>query len=668
MSLGYYHHIRMTITTPVATGHPPAAYKYRPDIDGLRAIAVLLVVIFHAFPRFIKGGFIGVDVFFVISGYLISTIIFSSLADNRFSYIEFYIRRIKRILPALLLVIMSSAVLGWYVLLADEYQQLGTHIVAGTSFVSNFVLWNEAGYFDRQSFEKPLLHLWSLAIEEQFYIVWPLLLGLVFKNKWNFLIPVFILLFFSFITNIYLTNSSEISAFYAPWSRFWELMVGCLLAYIKLYKPTLWSSNKNGQSAIGLLLIFLAALVINKQSAFPGWWALMPTVGAFLIINAGPDTWLSRHFLSKPKMVWMGLISYPLYLWHWPIFSFIHIVIFKEKINPAIFVLAIVFSIFFAWITYHFIEKKIRYSQKNIIAIVLLIICIFFALVGLCIQQEKLTSRNNSMDMGFIAKALADIEYESKIASREINHLDLYYIDKKTDQTVLFIGDSHIRQYIPRIVELSENPNFNMKSVYITLRDGCPMIPDVFDDLVTKCKKAWVERLDFALNSKVDAIVIGACWNCVLTSTVDKPMITSAEDPRKARALNVLENLLKQMAAKKTVYLLLDNPNNKLFNPRNFFEGSRLKKLTLRKLAEPLQLDYEQKTLREELTAIAHRAGALVIDPMPSLCPEGKCHILTDEGKPIYTDNHHLSASWTRKFADYIDITVKASEEGATHQ
>ena len=159
--------------------------KYRPDIDGLRAVAVLAVVAFHSFPSWVRGGFIGVDIFFVISGYLISTIIFENLDKGTFSFTEFYARRIKRIFPALLLVLIACFAFGWFALLADEYKQLGKHIAAGAGFISNFTLWNEAGYFDNSAETKPLLHLWSLGIEEQFYIVWPLLLWFAWKRKFN---------------------------------------------------------------------------------------------------------------------------------------------------------------------------------------------------------------------------------------------------------------------------------------------------------------------------------------------------------------------------------------------------------------------------------------------------------------------------------------------------
>lgn len=169
--------------------------KYRADIDGLRAIAILSVVGFHAFPQWIKGGFIGVDIFFVISGFLISSIIFGNLEKNTFSFTEFYIRRIQRIFPALILVLVTSYVFGWYLLLPDEFMQLGKHIAGGAGFISNLVLWSEADYFDTASNAKPLLHLWSLGVEEQFYIFWPVLLGVVWRYRLNFLsITIFIAL------------------------------------------------------------------------------------------------------------------------------------------------------------------------------------------------------------------------------------------------------------------------------------------------------------------------------------------------------------------------------------------------------------------------------------------------------------------------------------------
>ena len=202
--------------------------KYRPDIDGLRALAVLSVVGFHAFPKSIKGGFIGVDVFFVISGYLISAIIFENLKNKSFSFSEFYARRVRRIFPALALVLIACHVFGWFVLLSDEYKQLGRHIAAGSGFVSNMVLWSEAGYFDNSADTKPLLHLWSLGIEEQFYLAWPMLLWLAWKSRINLLGVTVVILLASFYLNVAEVKKDVIGAFYSPITRFWELLVGSL--------------------------------------------------------------------------------------------------------------------------------------------------------------------------------------------------------------------------------------------------------------------------------------------------------------------------------------------------------------------------------------------------------------------------------------------------------
>jgi len=239
--------------------------KYRADIDGLRAIAVVSVILFHAIR--VKGGFIGVDIFFVISGYLISTIIFGNLNKNTFSFFEFYSRRIKRIFPALLFVLLASYTLGWFVLLGDEYKQLGKHIAGGAGFASNFILWNESGYFDNTAMTKPLLHLWSLGIEEQFYIIWPLLLWVTWKQRINFLVVTIILAVISFLLNISYVKTDAVAAFYSPQTRFWELMIGSILAYLALNSqrlPNIKQQYFNVLSFFGVTLIIASLLFITE--------------------------------------------------------------------------------------------------------------------------------------------------------------------------------------------------------------------------------------------------------------------------------------------------------------------------------------------------------------------------------------------------------------------
>ncbi|MBP6089098.1 MAG: acyltransferase, partial [Polaromonas sp.] len=211
--------------------------SYRPDIDGLRAIAVLLVVVHHAFPKLLPSGFIGVDLFFVISGFLITTIIFQNLERGSFSFLDFYTRRIKRIFPALALVLLACLVYGWFTLLPADYKLLGKHTVAGAAFVSNFAFWNESGYFNGDSKLKPLLHLWSLGIEEQYYIVWPLIAWFAWKKQVNLLKVCLVLLIASLLANIVTVKYNAVAAFFSPATRFWELLVGSVLAYVALHRP-----------------------------------------------------------------------------------------------------------------------------------------------------------------------------------------------------------------------------------------------------------------------------------------------------------------------------------------------------------------------------------------------------------------------------------------------
>ena len=220
-------------------GNSPSKLSYRPDIDGLRAVAVSAVVLFHAFPGFWPGGFVGVDIFFVISGYLISSIIFEGLDRGTFSLRFFYERRVRRIFPALIIVLACSLIFGWFVLLPYEYEQLGLHVAAGAGFASNLVLWSEIGYFDSEANTKPLLHLWSLGIEEQFYLLWPLLSIFLWRYSSRRRMVSIILLFLASLTsNVLLVKHYPEASFYCPFTRFWELLAGSLLTLATRPEPS----------------------------------------------------------------------------------------------------------------------------------------------------------------------------------------------------------------------------------------------------------------------------------------------------------------------------------------------------------------------------------------------------------------------------------------------
>lgn len=495
--------------------HPHLAHpKYRPDIDGLRAIAVLAVVIFHAFPGKMPGGFIGVDIFFVISGFLISTITFSSLERDRFSLVEFYVRRVRRIFPALILVLVSCLAFGWFVLLlTDEYKQLGKHTAASAGFIQNFILWRESGYFDNSAETKPLLHLWSLAIEEQFYIFWPLLLAFVWKRQWSFLRITAAIAAVSFAANIYLILSGhQTAAFYLPFSRFWELMVGGVLAYVVLHRPQLIEKHKNVQSFLGFALILAGLLLLNKGRDFPGWWALLPTLGAFFIISAGPSSWLNEKLLANKPMIWVGLISYPLYLWHWPLLAYIKIT--RESPSDLLFLGAIFLAAILSFFTYLYVEKPLRFNGKqDKRALLLLLVMFAVGAFGAVLFQSAVVG----------GKQLHNVEYTQYDFAKGYR-LDECFLDGmkgdkyslacdgeqlKNKQTVVLWGDSHAASLYRGIKNNEKLHEFNLAQ-YNT--GGCPPVINFDVDNRKDCRLLNDYVFDKIKSEKVDTVIIAAYW------------------------------------------------------------------------------------------------------------------------------------------------------------
>lgn len=542
----------MTINITTLLVHPNHLThpKYRPDIDGLRAVAILSVVGFHAFPFWVKGGFIGVDIFFVISGFLISTIIFDSLACNSFSFVEFYIRRIKRIFPALLLVLSASFALGWFVLLADEYKQLGKHIAGGAGFISNFLFWKESGYFDNAADTKPLLHLWSLGVEEQFYIIWPLLLWFAWKQRLNLPSIAIGVGIISFVLNVYevRNGTQSAAAFYSPQTRFWELMMGSILAYMALHKQNTFPIFKHWlcaslrkmdyapevnekilrtiQSSLGALLIVVGILVIFKERSFPGWWALLPTLGATLIISAGPQAWLNRVVLSNRVLVWFGLISFPLYLWHWPLLSFVRI-LESETPSREIRIAALLVSIALAWLTYKFIEKPVRFgknSQAKTIALLVLMVIVGY--VGYnCYERDGLGFRLNRLGFRLpnIFQTLTwtnqnGIELGEKlgVGSCLLNPDQSFtkFIDcrpqplKENKPSLLLWGDSYAAHLYPGY-KASFGESFE---IIQRTASACPPILNMEIESRPYCKEINYKIFEFIKNENIDKVVLAASW------------------------------------------------------------------------------------------------------------------------------------------------------------
>lgn len=349
---------------PAKKDDPLVAPVYRRDVDGLRAIAIIAVVVYHAFPTLLPSGNVGVDIFFVISGYLISQLLIRQFVKNTFSFRDFYNRRIRRIFPALLCMLLVVMGMGLLFLFPNEYAQLGRHIGAGAGFFANLLLYTEVNYFDKSAAYKPLLHLWSLGVEEQFYVMWPILLY-IFRARLRS-VPALIstLIVASFLVNLRLDETLPIASFYWPMSRVWELLIGTLVVHI-LASPTVRQRLlftpiiAHSISGVGLFLLIASMFWANSDGSYTYYSALIPITGAILVIVAGERAWFNRIILANPVMVWIGLISFPLYLWHWPLLSFANF--FTNTVpSMTIRIILVGISILLAWLTYAYLEKPLR--------------------------------------------------------------------------------------------------------------------------------------------------------------------------------------------------------------------------------------------------------------------------------------------------------------------
>jgi len=670
--------------------------NYRADIDGLRAIAVLAVVGFHAFPNWIQGGFIGVDIFFVISGFLISTIIFSSLERNSFSFIEFYSRRINRIYPALLLVLISCYVFGWFSLLADEYKQLGKHIAGGAGFVANFVLWNESGYFDNVAETKPLLHLWSLGIEEQFYIVWPFILWLTWVKKFNRMTIVLAIGLGSFLLNVNSKNAEAVSMFYSPQTRFWELLIGSALSYLTLQKQDYLDKAKykidallgriiyenppeskgktleNFQSFLGVFLLSIGFFLITKERIFPGWWALIPTLGAALIIAAGSQAWINQNILSNRILVLIGLISFPLYLWHWPLLSFAHI-IEAETPSREIRIVAVLASVLLAWITYRFVETPLRFGVNGRAKTIVLFS--FMVAVG---SIGYNSFERGGLDFRPVVKNLAqkslDLQgYKVALCTGDrFSHLDMSWCNTtQNNQKIDYIiwGDSHAEHLLPGLKKLGGSTNFALIG-----RSSCPPIIDspgkeklwrgrYFDE---SCFEDNEASLGYIKEHKSTPVVIlsslGAFYIERQGFSSEHKDINFNDDYKVANRKEIFETGLSNsvnalLAAGKKVVLVKDVPEFPV-HPKGclsrFFKDASQNCAITRKVYEDRTKNYDQiiKAIK------AKSKNVYIFDAAAIFCDDKYCRS-SDDQHVYFRDGHHLSAAGSDKVAKELMEFIK---------
>ncbi len=455
--------------------------SWRNDIAGLRALAVLPVVIYHFFPNLIPNGFLGVDIFFVISGYLISGIIFRGLSKNQFSWKEFYAKRIRRIFPNLLLVLLSVAILGWLFLTTQEYVELAKLMKGTALFYENIRRLNITNYFDLDSSFKPLLHMWSLAVEEQFYIFFPLVCLALWKvHRYPLSLGLIVIAITVASLLCCLVMQDKAFSFYFPLTRFWELSIGIVLSWAEVFYlfKIKTARVKNVLSFVATFLIVFSLWVPISEQATPNWVNLITVLGALGLIAAGKDALVNRVFLSISVMGFIGAISYSWYLWHWPLFSFLTIIYPQHNFYWLIGVFFV--SLGVATLAYFYVENPIRkLSGKTGKRAVQLLLLLMLSVVGFSFivwHMKGIPDRGINHASVEVNKRISGYFWSSNFVGTTINGIPVQVTSLSDSPSILVVGDSHSKQFNKLISRLSRETG---KTVAFYQYNGELIIPRV---------------------------------------------------------------------------------------------------------------------------------------------------------------------------------------------
>jgi peptidoglycan/LPS O-acetylase OafA/YrhL len=602
----------------------------------------------------------------VISGFLISGIILEELQAGTFTFGQFYARRIRRIFPALALVLAATLLLGWWAMTPYDYEQLGGHVAAGAGFVSNLLLFHQSGYFDTDSALKPLLHLWSLGVEEQYYLVWPLLLFVLRRHMQRIFWLILAVAAGSFVMNILLVGRQPSATFYLPATRFWELMLGSIAAYVQVHaahRPGFSLPWRNLTAVAGIVLLALAFALVRDGHGFPGWWALLPTLGALLLIQAGPQAWINRNLLANRGVVYLGLISYPLYLWHWPLLTYARIL--NGQVPPAgVRAAALALGVVLAWATYEFIEKRVRRLGRGPTAPRTVGIAAAsvgaLAVYGLLVAGDLAPARSSSIPY------LAEIS--AAYSDWHIREQGTLPGDAKG--TVLFFGDSHMQQFWPRLEELTHDKHIPHRTVIFRTRGGCAPMPGI-ERPGYGCARFVDETFALAARPDIRTVIISASW----VGFTDRTDYYKADDengaplkmltPGTEWVLDGFEAAVARLVKDgKQVVIVLSSPYGKQFDPREMAQregwGFRVR------LPGPVSrqaLDSDSAFIDDRLKEIAQRTHATVLDPRDTICSAATCPTLDLRGKPLLKDDSHLRSSFVRSHFDAFDRYVMSGPQ-----
>ncbi len=638
---------------------------WRADIDGLRAVAVLLVVGFHAFPSAIPGGFVGVDIFFAISGYLISGLLLKEHRDGRFSLIRFYERRVRRLFPALAAMVVCTVVAAYFISHPYQVIQTARHGIAASLSAANIAFWLESGYFDTASRLKPLLNLWSLGVEEQFYLLWPLLLAGLVRTR--FLLTAVML---GCLASLAATESiNEVrrgAVFYLPMFRAWELGLGALVAIIesKGWTAERFFDKRAAEVAVtaGLGLTIGSAFWINAKTPFPGLSALPAVAGSALVIwfgkRSSPLSGLASRLLSSRPFVFVGLISYSLYLWHWPLLTLPATA--GVSLNPSSRLVIVALAIVLSAVSYRYIEAPARYAKSSRRAALLAVGALFVAAAvsaGVIVEERVAGATPERIRLA------AALDWPSREESRERCPVEIsqmkpefaYCRASSLDVPSRVVwGDSHADHLFLGLASRDPHHTWLMLG-----QMDCP--PAVAIDVIAVGQPDCRARAENALQwitaqPGIKAVVIGFFGQYAESTDVAQDHLGGIGGPStiringaydkatKAEALaqGLDRSIAQLLAAGKSVVVVIDVPELP-FSPRDCFMPPRIVIAMPRCEVSRALVGERQAKLRAILSSLAAKYPVIrVVDPLPTICNATTCGVGTALN-PIYRDSNHLS-------------------------
>ncbi|ABC29517.1 predicted acyltransferase [Hahella chejuensis KCTC 2396] len=644
--------------------------RYRPDIDGLRALAVVPVILFHSSVQGFSGGYVGVDIFFVISGFLITSIIYAEMEKGEFSILTFYERRVRRIFPALFTVIALTLLAGYLILLPNEYENLGKNALSATLFSSNLYLMTEIGYFAAPAETNALLHTWSLAVEEQFYIFFPpFLMAICSLGRRKILTLLAAISLCSLVLSVYLTKSHPESSFFFTPIRIWELMIGAILVFIP--RANFSRLIANALSLTGFSLIAFSIFAYTPATPFPGYAALAPCIGTALIIYAGQykDVYVS-NLLSLSPINFIGKLSYSLYLFHWPVIVFLKLYV-MTPITHFHFGIYFITTFALSYLNWKYIEtpfrkKTILGNRKNILISSVMTLCLFSAISFITIASQGLPFRINE-NISFIAEAANDKPNLSECLKDEkafgpYSHQCSLGGDNNKQTSVLMWGDSHGEALMPALdkalTKLSLKGEFVGRGGCIPLLDAyqaaegfseCPQINDAIFNYISEMPHLKT----VILASRWSLYANGLRYEHEHGSPVYLRTSDTIQTSLELNKVIFKESFLKTLSQLKelglTVYVVEQVPEVGFDVPEHM---ARSKLLNQNVNIEPNVNEYNerQKLVREIFKEAEDSNLARLISVQSVFCSETNCAIAKDE-KPIYRDGNHITRTMSEEIA-----------------